>query len=54
MLVGLWAAKLPTLKVRALKKCSLEPKMFGAARRVLAEQAPIPPNSVLLPEFEGW
>ena len=32
---------------------------FGVARhlrrrRVLAERAPIPPNSILLPDFEGW
>ena len=28
--------------------------LAAAARRVLAEQAPIPPNSVLWPDFEGW
>ena len=37
---------------------SLELKMFGVPRhlrrrRVLAQQAPIPPNSILLPDFEG-
>ena len=30
------AGKLPVFKVFGKKTCSLEPKMFGAARRVLA------------------
>ena len=41
------------------QSCSLELKIFGVPRhlrrrRVLAQQAPIPPNSISLPDFEGW
>ena len=52
-LVAYGTAKLQAFKLSSQKRCSLEPIMFVAARRILAGQVPIPLVSVFSPDFEG-